>query len=43
MNPSPLGQLLFDFIYILILAGIFFTATWVVAKVLKTKHATIQI
>ena len=35
MNPSPLGQLLFDFIYILILAGIFFTATWVVAKVLN--------
>jgi len=35
MNPSPLGQLLFDFIYILVLAGIFFTATWVVAKVLN--------
>ena len=35
MNPSPLGQLLFDFIYILMLGGFFFTATWVVAKLLN--------
>lgn len=34
MNPSPLGLLLFDFLYVLLLAGFYFTATWVVAKVL---------
>ncbi|MEY4034128.1 MAG: hypothetical protein RL492_1322, partial [Verrucomicrobiota bacterium] len=35
MNPSPLGLLLFDFLYVLLLAGLFFSATWVVAKVLN--------
>lgn len=34
MNPGPLALLAFDFAYVLLLAGIYFTLTWGVAKLL---------
>lgn len=34
MNPGPLALLAFDFLYVLALAGLYFSATWVVARLL---------
>lgn len=34
MNPGPLALLAFDFAYVLILAALYFSATWVVARLL---------
>jgi steroid 5-alpha reductase family enzyme len=34
MNPGPLALLAFDFAYVLFLAALFFSATWVVARLM---------